>query len=57
MPSQRPVIMIRTDKDTIEKFKIICDEENRSMSNYAEYFIKQCIKKYESEHGELTIEE
>lgn len=53
MPSNKPVIMIRTTIETIDKFKIICKEENRSMSNQAEKLILDMIKAYEKEHGEI----
>lgn len=53
MPSKRPVIMIRTTDETIEKFRILCEKEHRSMSNYAEKLILDTITKHETEHGEI----
>ncbi|WP_082431294.1 ribbon-helix-helix domain-containing protein [[Clostridium] symbiosum] len=47
--------MIRTNNETVEKFKVIAEEENRSMSNLGEYLIKRYIKEYESEYGEIKI--
>lgn len=54
MPSSKPVIMIRTTAETINKFKIICKEENRSMSNQAEKLILDMIRAYEKEYGEIN---
>lgn len=57
MPSKKPVIAIRTDNSTVQKFQYICDQNNRSMSNYGEVLIKQSIKAYEAEHGPIKVEE
>lgn len=54
MPSNKPVIMIRTTTETINKFKVICKEENRSMSNQAEKLILDMIRAYEKEYGEIS---
>lgn len=54
MPSTKPVIMIRTTDEIIEKFKVICQDENRSMSKQAEKMIIDLIKRYEAEHGEIN---
>lgn len=57
MPSKKPVIMTYTTKETVEKFKIVADSENRTMSKHMEYIIKKEIHKYESEHGEIQLSE
>lgn len=57
MPSTKPVIMIRTTNEIIEKFKIISQEENRSMSKQAEKLIIDLIKQYEKENGTIQIDE
>lgn len=57
MPSNKPVIMIRTTSEIIEKFKIISQEENRSMSKQAEKLIIDLIRKYEKENGEIILDE
>lgn len=56
MPSNKPVIVIRTTDEIINKFKIICEEENRSMSKQAEKMIQDLIKKYEKENGIIQTE-
>lgn len=55
MPSQLPKIVARTDQETINKFKIIAAENERSVSQEMVYLVKQEIKKYEREKGEIKI--
>lgn len=57
MPSKKPYIQIRSDEFTIKKFALIAENDCRSMSSLGEYIIKQYIKNYETEHGEIMIEE
>lgn len=58
MPSKKPYIQIRSDEKTIKKFSIIAELECRSMSSLGEFIVKEHIKNYETEHGEIkTIEE
>ena len=56
MPSKKPIIAVYTEKKTIEKMKILCKTENRSISQQTEYLIKRYINEYEKEHGEINIE-
>lgn len=56
MPSKKPYIQIRTNTETITKFEKIAEENNRSMSNMGETIIKDYIKTYEAEHGEIKKE-
>lgn len=56
MPSKKPYIQIRTTETIIKKFDRIADENNRSMSNMGETIIKDYIKNYEAEHGEIKID-
>ncbi len=53
MPSKRPVIMTYTDKETVEKFKIVAQNENRTVSKQLEYMIKKAIEEYESRNGAI----
>ena len=55
MPSNKPIILVRTTEETIEKFKIICQEENRSMSKQAEKMILNLIKEYENKNGKINV--
>lgn len=57
MPSPKPVIAVRTDQKTIDKFKIVAESNKRSMSAELELQVIKMIKKYESRNGEIKIEE
>lgn len=56
MASNLPVLAVRTEKENIEKMKIIAKENRRSVGKEAEYVILAHIKEYEKEHGEIKIE-
>lgn len=53
MPSNRPKLMTYTTDEVIEKFKIVSEAENRSMSKQLEYIVKEYISKYEQKHGTI----
>lgn len=57
MPSKKPYIMIRTKQEIIDKFQVIADSENRSMSNLGETLIIKAINDYESQNGKIKTEE
>lgn len=57
MPSNKPIIAVRTTDDIIEKMKHIADENGRSVSKEVEMLIKKHIKRYEEDNGEIKIEE
>ena len=42
MPSSRPKLMTYTTDEVIEKFKIVSEADNRSMSKELEYIVKEC---------------
>ena len=50
MPTNKPKIQAILEKDIYEKFKKMCDEENRSESNLAGYIITQYIKNIETKN-------
>lgn len=56
MPSKKPQFVIRTDNETLEKIKYIAKENERSTTQEIIFLIKQEIKKYEAEKGEIPIE-
>lgn len=56
MPSKKPQFVIRTDNETLEKIKYIAKENERSTTQEIIYLVKQEIKKYEAEKGEIPIE-
>ena len=57
MPSNKPTFLIRADKEIIEKITFIALENERSTNQEIVYLIKQCIKNYEAEHGEIPSQE
>jgi hypothetical protein len=57
MPSNLPKIVARTDQQTIDKFKYIAKNEERTVSQQMIYLVKKAIKEYESEKGEIPIEQ
>lgn len=56
MPSKKPQFVIRTDNETLEKIKYIAKENERSTTQEIIFLVKQEIKKYEAEKGEIPIE-
>ena len=56
MPSKKPQFVIRTEKDVLEKISYIANENERSTTQEIVFLIKQRIKKYESEHGEIPLQ-
>ena len=56
MPSKKPQFVIRTDKEVIEKIKVIAEENERSTSQHIVYLIKKEIEQYEKEKGEIIID-
>jgi hypothetical protein len=57
MPSNLPRFTIRAEQDILDKITYIADDNERSVNQEIVYLIKQKIKEYESEHGELIINE
>lgn len=57
MPSKKPQFVIRTDKEILEKIAIIAEENERSTTQEIVYLIKQRIKQWENEYGEIKIEQ
>ena len=55
MPSKKPQFVIRTDKEVIDKIKVIAKENERSTSQHIVYLIKKEIEQYEQEKGEISI--
>lgn len=56
MPSELPIIRVRTTQEIIDKLKVISKENNRSMSRETELLIKNHIKNYESYNGEIKLD-
>lgn len=52
MPSEKPVLAVRTDPETVEKIKNIAKTNNRSVSKEIELVIKKHIQ--ETENGKIN---
>lgn len=57
MPSNKPIIAVRTTHEIIEKMKIISESNGRSISKEAEMLIKDHIRQYEKYNGEIKIDD
>ena len=55
MPSKLPRFTIRTEQDIIEKISYIAIQNDRSTTQEIVHLIKNEIKNYEQEHGEIEI--
>lgn len=45
----------RTDDSIIKKIEYIADSNTRNRNQQIEHLLKECIKEYEYEHGELLV--
>lgn len=48
-------VSIRIDSEMLDKLHIVADYEGRSANSQILILIRDCIKKYEDEHGEIAI--
>lgn len=48
-------LSIRIDEEQLHKLHIVADYEGRSANSQILILIRDCIKKYESEHGKIEI--
>ena len=46
---------LRTDKELMEKFKVIAAENGRSANKEIEIMMKEAVKKWEAENGPIEI--
>lgn len=56
MPSDLPIIRVRTEADNIAKIKTIAKYNNRSVSKEMEKLMLDHIAEFEREHGKLEVE-
>lgn len=50
-------LSIRIDSDVLDKLHYIADYEARSANGQILILIRECIKKFEEEHGEIIFGE
>lgn len=56
MPTKKPQLKTYVKIDTFEKFKLIADKENRSVSNMLEILVLEKIENYEKSNGTIKIQ-
>jgi hypothetical protein len=55
MPTKKAPFTFNLEETYLNKMKIIAKHETRSLSNLLEHLCRQCIGKYEQEHGEIRL--
>lgn len=56
MATKKPRVQALLEQEIYEKFKVLCEIEDRTESKLGGKIITEYIKQYESEHGEIKIE-
>lgn len=46
---------LRIDNDLMQKMKKIAEKEDRPLNRQIERIVKEFVKKYEDQHGEIEI--
>lgn len=57
MPSNKPIIVIRTTEEIKKKIEYVAEENNRSTSKEIELLVKKYLKRYEEDNGEIKIDD
>ena len=57
MPTLKPRLQTIVEEETYKKIKYLCTKEQRSESQLIKLIIMEYLKTYETEHGEITLEE
>ena len=55
MPTKKPKIQIILEKECYEKFKRLCEQEDRTESKLGKRIIEKYIEKYEEIHGKIDL--
>lgn len=55
MPSEKPRFTVRTEQETLDKIAFIAQQNERTTTQEIVFLIKQKIREYEREHGEIEI--
>ncbi len=50
---QEPPFSVRIEKDVMDKMRILAKENGRSLNKQIEFAVKQYLKTYEAENGEV----
>lgn len=54
MATNKQQVSVRVQPYTYEKFKMLAEKNNRSISQQIEFLMKQCIEQYEREYGQIA---
>ena len=46
---------LRIDPELLAKFRCVCEYEARSMNNQLLIFVRNAVRRYEKEHGEIEV--
>lgn len=57
MPSTKPIFTLRTDKENLDKLRIIAKIENRSDNKQLKKVLLDFIREYKSRNGKIDIKE
>lgn len=55
MPSKKPQFVIRTEQEILDKISYIAKENERSTTQEIVYLIKQRIKDFETQNGNISV--
>ncbi|WP_333594328.1 hypothetical protein [Anaerospora hongkongensis] len=55
--SLRPIITVRADSAIKKKLRIIARKHTRSLSQEAEWIIKEYVHRFEKQYGEIKVDE
>lgn len=55
MPSSLPKFTLRTDRETLEKFRYVADNNFRTVNKELEMLMQRHIAEYEHEHGTIPV--
>lgn len=47
---------LRIDNELMEKLKVCCASEDRTVNKQIERLVKEYVRNYEAEHGSITIQ-
>lgn len=48
-------LSIRIDEEMLNKLHVVADYDGRSANSQILILIRECVEKYEKEHGEISI--
>lgn len=57
MPSTKPRFTIRTEQEVLNKIEYIAQQYERNTTQEIVFLIKEEIKRYEKENGEIVIKQ